>query len=124
MQSHKQALGRRGEQIAAEYLQRRGLQILERNFRIRGGEIDLIAKEGETYVFVEVKARSGFAYGRGAEAVHAGKQQALLRTAQTYLYRNGLLEAPARFDVIELDFSGETPRLRYLQNVLFESQLI
>lgn len=124
MQSHKQALGRRGEQIAAEYLQRRGMQILERNFRIRGGEIDLIAKEGETYVFVEVKARSGFAYGRGAEAVHVGKQQALLRTAQTYLYRNDLLEAPARFDVIELDFSGETPRLRYLQNVLFESQLI
>lgn len=124
MPNHKQALGRRGEQLAAAFLQRRGMEILERNFRIRGGEIDLIAKEKDTYVFVEVKARTTFRYGRGTEAVHLGKQQALLRTAQAYLYRKGLLEAPVRFDVIELDFSEEIPRLRYLKNVLFETQPI
>ncbi len=113
-------LGNIGERIAALYLQREGMQVLETNYRIRGGEIDLIAKEQHTYVFVEVKSRTSDRYGRGVDAVDARKQRVLLRTAQKYLYERGLEEKSARFDVIEIDFSRGKPRLRHLRDVLFE----
>jgi len=96
------ALGRAGEALAARHLEGRGYRILERGFRTRNGEIDLVAADGGTVVFVEVKARSGAACGRPAEAVDGRKQYRLLRAARIWLHRHGATDAPCRFDVIEV----------------------
>lgn len=100
--------GRRAEERAAEFLRSLGYQILARNYRWRGGEIDLIAREGNCLVFVEVKARSSRTYGLPEEAITPGKRQRLLRTARRYLQQHPT-ELLVRFDVVAL--SGGEARL-------------
>ena len=99
---NRRSYGTEGEQAARDYLAARGAKILEMNYRRPTGEIDIIARAGKTLLFVEVKRRSSLRYGRPAEAVNAAKQTHILRTAQLYLQENGLEDAPARFDVIEI----------------------
>jgi putative endonuclease len=94
-------LGKSGEKKAASYLKKKGYQILHMNYRCRFGEIDIIAKQGDTVVFVEVKTRSSDKYGLGYESVTASKQEKLLKTTQFFFAENG--ESPARFDVISID---------------------
>ena len=96
------ALGRSGEEAAARYLSDRGFVILQRGYRTRAGEIDLIARDGDVLVFVEVKARSTFACGRPAEAIGARKQERMLRGAAVFLQRNGGADRACRFDVVEI----------------------
>lgn len=95
-------LGRRGEEAAARWLEARGMRILARCFRVRGGEIDLVARDGSTLVFVEVKSRSGLSFGRPSEAVDRRKRVRLVRAAALYLLAHGGDERPCRFDVIEV----------------------
>jgi putative endonuclease len=104
-------LGRDGEAIAAGHLERKGLRILERGFRTRTGEIDLVAAEGDLLVFVEVKARSGLGCGRPADAVDARKRGRILRAAHLWLARHGMVEAPCRFDVVEILAEDGSPAL-------------
>ena len=100
---NKRETGSRFEEIAADYLQHAGYEILERNYRDRSGEIDLIAKDGSYYVFVEVKYRENASMGDPAEAVDARKQLKIRNTARRYLYRNRLGESvPCRFDVVAI----------------------
>lgn len=94
------ALGKAGEGQAALFLQKAGLVIVERNFRTRSGEIDLIARDKKELVFVEVKTRSGTAFGSALEAVDARKCRQIVRVATEYLVKNGGFDQPARFDVI------------------------
>lgn len=95
--------GRTGEQIAADYLTKNGFTILDRNFRSgRFGEVDIIASEGEFICFIEVKTRTGNAFGTPAEAVGASKQQKLRSLAWIYLKQKGLGERYMRFDIIEV----------------------
>ena len=96
------ALGRDGEDLAARHLAGRGFRILQRGYRTRGGEIDLVVEEEGVLVFVEVKSRSNLACGRPAEAVGALKQRRLLRAASAYLQQYGALDRPCRFDVVEV----------------------
>lgn len=91
-----------GERAAAGYLRRRGYRILQRQFRNRFGEIDLIALNGETIVFVEVKTRRGTEQGAPFEAVSTAKQQKLTKTALAYLKRKKLLERRYQFDVVSI----------------------
>ncbi len=100
------ALGALGEVRAEQLLLERGMEILARNARVGGAEIDLIARDGQTVVFVEVKTRSRGAPGR--EAVTAAKRRRISRGALAYLAENGLLGAPARFDVIEVQGARAT----------------
>lgn len=95
-------LGRRGEEAAARYLTSLGFRILERRFRTAAGEIDIVAREADTLVFVEVKARSSVSCGRPAEAVDGRKRARLLRAASLYLLRHGEQDQPCRFDVVEI----------------------
>lgn len=99
-------LGRLGEAAAAAELERRGYRVVARNYRVRGGEADLVALHGGELVFVEVKARSGFRYGRPAEAVDARKRRRLVIAAESFLQARaddeGLIARPARFDVVEV----------------------
>jgi putative endonuclease len=96
-----QSKGAAGEQLAADYLQRRGLTLVERNFRVRGGEIDLICRDGRTTVFVEVRLRSRGDFGGAAASITAAKQARLILAARHWLLRHG--ETPCRFDCILLD---------------------
>ena len=95
-------LGARGEAAAATFLKRRGYKIVARGDRLKAGEIDLVAVDRQTVVFVEVKTRESAETGHPAEAVNAAKQTRLTRAAVAYLKRHGLLECPARFDVVAI----------------------
>jgi putative endonuclease len=94
--------GTRGEALAVAELRRRGYRVLERNFRTPVGEIDVVAEEGETLCFVEVKWRRGTAMGHPGEAVTAEKQRRIARAAEWYLARRRGPARPCRFDVVAI----------------------
>jgi len=97
----KAELGRLGELAAEKYLKKKGYRILERNFNGRFGELDIIARKGETLVFVEVKTRSGSGYAAAKEAVDSRKAARIIKAACEYMQRKGLPEdTRVRFDVI------------------------
>ncbi len=98
----RKTLGQRGEAEAARYLQRLGYLILARSRRLSPGELDLVALDGRTIVFIEVKTRRSAETGHPSEAVDNIKQRKLTRLAVTFMKRHGLLEHPARFDVIAI----------------------
>lgn len=100
MLNSRQQLGLRGEEKVADYLQKKGYTILVKNYRCKAGEIDIIARDGEELVFIEVKTRSSLRFGSPAEAVTPRKQRQITRTAQWYLSERQLFDVPARFDVI------------------------
>ncbi|HWQ00377.1 MAG TPA: YraN family protein [Vicinamibacterales bacterium] len=102
-------LGRRGEAIACAELERRGYVILARRYRTRAGEIDIVAREGGSIVFVEVKARASDRCGPPAEAVTPAKRRRLASMAADYLARHGEPEASCRFDVVAVDAGGRRP---------------
>lgn len=108
MTLQRQALGKAGENLAVGELERLGYVILDRRYRTRHGEIDIIARDGRTTVFVEVKARTTAEFGTAAEAVTTQKQRRLWSMAVDYLARHRLLEQPCRFDVVAVDGRGPT----------------
>ena len=99
-----QALGRSGEDIACRYLQGKRYEILARGYRMFRGEIDIIARDGETLVFVEVKARADESHGRPEESVTPGKQRQIRKIAQGYLLEHPSPGVDCRFDVIAILF--------------------
>lgn len=100
MTEQRLALGRWGEDRAIAYLQRRGIRIVERNFRCALGEIDIIARERNSLLFIEVKTRRSAVFGLPQEAVGPRKQRQLIRTAQWYLKVSRTERLHPRFDVI------------------------
>lgn len=116
------SLGERGEAAAAWYLRWRGYRIVARRQRDRLGELDLIAVQGQTIVFVEVKTRRGTHGDHPAEAVTLEKQRRIVRTALAFLKRHDLLEYPVRFDVIAVTWPTRRwrPRVEHLLGA-FES---
>lgn len=105
---NKRKIGTDYEDIAEQYLREQGFQILERNFHSRSGEIDIIAKEGEYLVFVEVKYRKNNSKGNPLEAVTVNKQRRICRTAFYYCYKYGYgMDVPCRFDVIAINGTEE-----------------
>ena len=95
------ARGREAEEQAARYLERCGLRVIERNFRVRGGEIDLICRDGGTLVFVEVRLRGRDNFGGAAASITAGKRQRIVLAARHYLA--GKAECDCRFDCVLID---------------------
>ncbi len=102
-------LGKQGEEIAEKYLVKQGYQILEKNYRSRQGEVDIIARDRDFLVFVEVKCYSYRSYGSPVGAVRKAKKQSLIHAAQTYLYKKNIQDTYCRFDVIAIykKFNGE-----------------
>lgn len=98
--------GLKGEEIAEEYLKKKGMIRLETRYRDKTGEIDLIMKDGETLVFVEVKARFSASDGQGLQAVNYAKQRRIAKTAMLYLIRHGWQSLSVRFDVVEINQHG------------------
>ncbi len=114
--------GKAGETIAAAFLKKQGYRILEQNFRCSYGEIDLIAWQGETLVFIEVKSRSSSKFGGPAGAVHFRKQGKMSRVAAVFLQRRGLDASPCRFDVVSVVMEAGETTVELFQNA-FESRL-
>lgn len=115
---YKTALGRRGEEVAIQYLLSRDYKIIERNFRTRFGEIDIIAKEKNELVFIEVKTRSSGQYGEPCEAVDDRKIKHILRVAEYYIYIKRVRNIYIRFDVIEVKVSKEKFEVNHIKQVL------
>jgi len=102
----KDELGREGEQVAAEYLERAGLRVLDRNWRCADGEIDIVAAERQVMVVCEVKTRSGTRFGTPLEAITRNKQARLRRLASRWLVAHGVLFDEVRIDVVGLVYDG------------------
>ena len=100
MLNKPQRFGQKAEAMAARFLKRRGYKIIARNHRTRSGEIDIIAREGETLVFVEVKARTSLRYGSAKAAVTPHKQRQVAKVALGYLKMTDQSHVKARFDVV------------------------
>ncbi len=110
MSRARQTLGKIGEDLACRELERRGYAIVARRYRRRGGELDIIARDGATLVFVEVKARDGRRFGGAAEAVTGLKRRRMAQLALDYLARHRLTECPCRFDVVSIQLRGPAAR--------------
>ena len=110
----RQATGADAERAAAAALERAGLRVIDRNVRLRGGELDLVCRDGDAWVFVEVKARRpGWDDGAGA-AVSWAKQRRIVRLAQVYMKWLGLRNVRCRFDVVEVTVHDAAMRVRHV----------
>lgn len=113
---HNRSAGQRGEDGAARYLARHGYRIVQRNFRTARGEIDLIALDRGTLVFVEVKARASSVMGAPAEAVDQRKQDKIRRAAEWYCARYRMNRRTVRFDVVAITGAGSSRRIELLKD--------
>ena len=113
---HRASLGKIGEDLACGELERRGYEILARRYRRRSGELDIVARDGATLVFVEVKARDGRAFGDGVEAVTLMKRRRMTRTAIDYVQRHRLGDRACRFDVVTVSLEAGAPSIEVFKN--------
>ncbi len=116
MQNDTTERARRGEEEARAYLESIGFVIKERNYRFGRGEIDIIADDHGTTVFVEVKTRASQSYGMPEFAVTPGKQKQIRRVAEGYIFERQLAEIVCRFDVVAVEFQGNKPVIRHTPN--------
>lgn len=117
MTEARRALGKKGEAAARAYLERRGVRILVANYTCAAGEIDLIARERETLLFIEVKTRASEAFGPPQFAVHQRKQRQIVRAAQWYLTEQRVAEVACRFDVVAVTFlNDDRPHIHWVRD--------
>lgn len=114
----KKDFGNSGEDIAVQYLKKRGHVILERNFYCKQGEIDIISKDRNEIVFTEVKSRTDVGFGLPSEAVTKQKIRHLYRTAQYYLYKNNILDEFIRFDVVEILIKSGKFNINHIKQII------
>ena len=116
MPGTRRARGDAAEAAALAMLQAHGLQLLARNAASRGGELDLVMRDGTTVVFVEVRYRASQRYGGGAASVDAGKRRRLVHAARAFLAGHPqMADAPCRFDVVDADGDPDAPTLTWLR---------
>ncbi|MBI2593993.1 YraN family protein [Candidatus Daviesbacteria bacterium] len=116
MQGYKKQQGKYGEDLACKFLAGLDYEVIERNYLIRGGEIDIVALDGDTTVIVEVKLRSGDDFGTAAESITASKIRSLIKTTKFYALEKhirGLL----RIDLIAIDFKNGKPVILHIKNI-------
>lgn len=116
MSTARTELGKTGEELACRELERRGYVIVARRYRRRSGELDIVARDGATVVFVEVKTRRGRTFGGGAEAVTGWKRRRMTAMAVDYLARHRLWHCACRFDVVAIQYDAGTPTIEIIQN--------
>lgn len=116
MSHARQQLGKSGEDLACRELERHGCIILARRYRRRGGELDIIARDGPAVVFVEVKTREGSQFGAGGEAVNWLKRRRMADVALDYLVRHRLTESPCRFDVVSIEMGESDSKIEWYRN--------
>ena len=122
MLKSRKETGAKGEKLAARFLKRKGYKIVQRNYKCKLGEIDIIAKQDKTLVFVEVKTRQTAEFGPPQYVITAAKKRQISRVALSYIKYGNLMEQSCRFDVIAVTFPRESrrPRIEHIENA-FES---
>ncbi len=120
MPTSRSRLGELGERLARQHLVKRGCQILHTNYRCQWGEVDVVAREGDTILFVEVKTRRSSSFGTPEEAITPAKAERLITTAETYLDEHNIADKHWRIDLIsvELDRMGRVLPLRHLEDAV------
>ena len=116
MQNRQQKFGEKGEALAVRRLKKAGYKIIETNYRTRLGEIDIIAKEGDTLVFVEVKSRRSAQFGNPKQSITVQKQKKISMVALCYLKTTGQSTARARFDVVTVISNRDKPQVEIIKN--------
>ena len=117
MQETKKQFGESGEDLACRFLEKKGFQILKRNWRYGHGEIDIVAKDKDTLVFLEVKTRRNLEYGPPELAVTKSKQRQVKKMAEAYLYINEITNQECRIDVVAiLILDKDTPQINHIEN--------
>ncbi|MFC1657981.1 YraN family protein [Candidatus Omnitrophota bacterium] len=113
---NRASLGRRAEKAAVNFLRSNGYGIIQTDYRVRAGQIDIIARDKNTICFVEVKARRSARFGSPGEAVEAAKQRKISKVALMFLKQQKLLNSPARFDVVSISYFQTQPAIRLIKN--------
>jgi putative endonuclease len=116
MTEPRHAVGKAGEEAAVQFLRQHGYRILERNYRCRFGEIDLIARDGPMLAFVEVKTRRSQKYGPPAEAVTLQKQRHLIKASQAYLIQRRKADELCRFDVVTVEMDAQRSHIELIKD--------
>lgn len=111
-------IGSQAEGLACDYLKKAGFLILAKNYLIRGGEIDIVAKEDGVLVFIEVKARLNYSYGLPIESITPWKIKALKKTALFYIQKVKWVDNPYRFDLVTVDYSSGEPKIELIRNII------
>ena len=111
-------LGRIGENIIADYITKLGYKVVERNFACNQGEIDIVAKDKEELVFIEVKTRTDISYGEASEAVTDTKKRHLINSIKYYIYKQKLENQPIRIDVAEVYINKGKVKVNYIKQAL------
>ena len=109
-------LGRRGEELALNKIKRLGYTCIARNYRCALGEVDLIAKDGDTLVFIETKTRKGASLAYAKEAIDARKRRQLSKVALAFMKANNCCEVKSRFDVVAVSLQGNQERIEVIKN--------
>ncbi len=112
-------LGRIGENIIADYITKLGYKVVERNFACNQGEIDIIAKDKEELVFIEVKTRTDISYGEASEAVTDTKKRHLINSIKYYIYKQKLENQPIRIDVAEVYIKCGKVKINYIKQAIY-----
>ncbi len=114
----RQQIGKRGEELAVDFLGKLGIFIIDRNYHFsRYAEIDLIGQDQDELVFIEVKTRSSTDFGRPEEAVNKFKQEKIRQAAESYILRHPQLSAKYRFDVVAITYQDSKPQIQYFKNI-------
>lgn len=116
--NRNQEIGILGERLAVKYLKNKQYIILDRNYRCKQGEMDIIAKDNEEIVFIEVKTRTTIKFGRPAEAVNYIKREHLQNIARYYLYTKKITKIPIRFDVIEIYLGNKEYAVNHIKQII------
>lgn len=106
-----------GEDLACKYFEHKGYKIIDRNFRVRNGEIDIVATFKNTLVFVEVKTRTSSKFGSPLEAITYYKLKSIVKTAQFYKITHRNLPSLMRIDAVSVDLSSQDPKIEHVENV-------
>ena len=112
-------LGRIGENIIADYIKKLGYKVVERNFACNQGEIDIVAKDKEELVFIEVKTRTDISYGEASEAVTDTKKRHLINSIKYYIYKQKLENQPIRIDVAEVYINKGKVKVNYIKQAIY-----
>ncbi|HOV99214.1 MAG TPA: YraN family protein [Bacteroidota bacterium] len=115
--NQKNTLGKEGESLAVKYLQELGFEILECNYRFQHTEIDIVAKDGDDLVFVEVKTRTSARYGTPEDALTEIKEERLYAAAEGYYFEHNIDDQPCRFDFIGIEKTGSKVKINHIKNV-------
>ncbi len=125
MLTDKQILGKKGEQLTADYLEKKGYKIIDRNFRFGKGEIDIVCKYGDDLVIVEVKSVRVNGYGEGEERISIKKQKKIIKTAYAFLDQHEeYLDFGVRFDVVVVNFSQYPVDIRHYTGAFWQNEMI